>query len=172
LRISGDLSIRVPNVHGGCICTLSIDPLAGAALPAHSAFHYPITVHQKSESDNLRSRDHTRLLARKGPVSALNVRKQTRRANPRLRLRFAGVYLGVAIATSARSASFNRLRIRKGFGQFRVDEHDIGATPVLFCVLAPDAARKVVFGSHLRGTPLRRRFLHSYVFHVWSPTGR
>jgi hypothetical protein len=40
--------------------------------------------------------------ARKGPVSALNVRKQTRRANPRLRLRFAGVYLGDTSAFAKR----------------------------------------------------------------------
>jgi hypothetical protein len=36
---------------------------------------------------------HARSLARKGPVAALTVHKQTGRASPRPRLRFAGVYL-------------------------------------------------------------------------------
>src|SRR5271157_1266676 len=59
----------------------------------------------------------------------------------------------------------DRLRIWKSLGQFRIEEHHIGSAAVPGYVLAPHAAGKVVLRPHLNGTPLRRRFLHTFVSH-------
>ena len=66
----------------------------------------------------------------------------------------------------------NRLRIWKSLGQFRVKEHHIGSLAIPVHVLAPNAAGKVVLRSHLGGTALRGRFLHTCVSHGSSPSGR
>ena len=57
----------------------------------------------------------------------------------------------------------DRLRIWKSLGQFRIKEHHIGSAAVSLYVLAPHAAGKVVLRPHLNSTPLRRRFLHTFV---------